>query len=549
MRTDTLVIGCGIAGATAALELSRDRERHVTVITSAKDPADSNSSYAQGGIVGVGPDDTPDLLAEDILQAGAGLSYPPAVRVLADEGVRRLREILEGVAGLEFDRDRDGRPVLGLEAAHSRRRILHVGDTTGRAIMNGLLACLAGRPNVELLAAHTAVDLLTFPHHALDPLAVYGSPECHGAYVLDHRRARVEPIVARHTVLATGGLGQIFLNTSNPAGARGDGLAMADRAGARVANAEYVQFHPTTLHMPGTTKFLISEAVRGEGGVLLSPLGEPFMDRYASKWKDLAPRDVVARAIYWEMLANDYPFVLLDIASHGTPAQIRERFPHIYARCLAHKVDITSQPIPVVPAAHYFCGGVLVDLWGRTSIPGLYAVGEVACTGVHGANRLASTSLLEGLVWGARAAEDVRRRAESRPAVADAAVPAWDDTGLTHDADPALIQGDMQTIRNVMWHYVGLVRNAPRLDRAVRELRHLWLNVEGFYRQARLSDGLIGLRNAVQAGLIVARGALRNTTSRGCHFREDSRAARNATPPPQSQLLEPDGRARSQTDS
>jgi L-aspartate oxidase len=301
--------------------------------------------------------------------------------------------------------------------------------------------------------------------------------------------------------------------------------------------------------MPGTTKFLISEAVRGEGGVLLSPRGEPFMDRYAAGWKDLAPRDIVARAIYWEMLSNDYPFVLLDIASHSTPTQIRERFPHIYARCLAHKVDITSQPIPVVPAAHYFCGGVLVDLWGRTSVPGLYAVGEVACTGLHGANRLASTSLLEGLVWGARAAEDIRTCAESTPAVADAAIPEWDDSGLTHDADPALVQGDMQTIRNVMWHYVGLVRNAPRLDRAVRELRHLWLNVEGFYRQARLGDGLIGLRNAVQAALIVARGALRNPTSRGCHFREDSREARTATPPPEAQLLEPDGQASSRLGS
>jgi L-aspartate oxidase len=541
MQTDTLIIGCGIAGATTALELARDRERHITVITAESAPTESNSGYAQGGIVGLGTDDTPELLIEDVLRAGAGLSYEPAVRVLAEEGPGKLREILVDKVGLAFDRDTKGKQVYGLEAAHSRRRILHVGDATGGAIMDALLARLAEHDNVELLTDMTAVDLLTFPHHAVDPMAIYQAQSCNGAYVLDQASGRVRPILARSTVLASGGLGQIYLNTSNPAGARGDGLAMAYRAGARVANTEYVQFHPTTLHMPGTTKFLISEAVRGEGGVLLTPPGEPFMERYESKWKDLASRDVVARAIYWEMLANDYPYVLLDIATHGSPESIRERFPLIHARCLEHNVDITAQPVPVVPAAHYSCGGVLVDLVGRTSVPGLYAVGEVACTGVHGANRLASTSLLEGLVWGARAAETISG-GDRGPAVPENAAPPWDDAGLTFDADPALIQGDMQTIRNLMWHYVGLVRNAYRLDRAIRELRHLWLNVEDFYKKARLTDGLIGLRNAVQSAIIVGRAALHNPTSRGCHYREDSQDTRDATPPLESQRLEPDGR-------
>jgi len=541
MQTDTLIIGCGIAGATTALELARDRERHITVITAETAPIESNSGYAQGGIVGLGNDDTSELLIEDVLRAGAGLSYEPAVRVLAEEGPDKLREILVDKVGLMFDRDPKGKQVYGLEAAHSRRRILHVGDATGGAIMEALLARLAEQDNVELLTDMTAVDLLTFPHHAVDPMAIYQAQSCRGAYVLDQASGRVRPILARSTVLASGGLGQIYLNTSNPAGARGDGLAMAYRAGARVANTEYVQFHPTTLHMPGTTKFLISEAVRGEGGVLLTPPGEPFMERYASKWKDLAPRDVVARAIYWEMLANDYPYVLLDIATHGAPERIRERFPLIHARCLEHNVDITAQPVPVVPAAHYSCGGVLVDLVGRTSVPGLYAVGEVACTGVHGANRLASTSLLEGLVWGARAAETISG-GDRGPSVPESAAPPWDDAGLTFDADPALIQGDMQTIRNLMWHYVGLVRNAYRLDRAIRELRHLWLNVEDFYKKARLTDGLIGLRNAVQSAIIVGRAALHNPTSRGCHYREDSQETRDATPPLESQRLEPDGR-------
>jgi L-aspartate oxidase len=303
---------------------------------------------------------------------------------------------------------------------------------------------------------------------------------------------------------------------------------MAVRAGARIANVEYVQFHPTTLHQPGTTKFLISEAVRGEGAVLLSLRGERFMERHAPEWKDLAPRDVVARAIYWELLANDETHVLLDIASHRPADWIRERFPRIHAHCLTLGIDITRQPIPVVPAAHYACGGVLVDLSGRSSLAGLYAVGEVSCTGVHGANRLASTSLLEGLVWGARAAEDVRAFGVVA-APAEGTAPAWDVSDLRFDADPALVQGDMQTIRNVMWHYVGLVRSEHRLNRAIRELSQLALSTEDFYRLARLNDGLVGLRNAVQVALLVARAARRNRASRGCHHREDARGG--AVPP------------------
>ncbi|MDH3285457.1 MAG: FAD-binding protein, partial [Acidobacteriota bacterium] len=460
--------------------------------------------------------------------AGAGLSWPPAVELLAESGPRLVEELFVAEGEPDFDRGADGALVYGLEGAHSRRRILHVGDRTGRAMMVSLLRRVAERPNVTLLEARTAIDLITFPHHARDPLAVYEPLTCRGAYVLDEGRGTVEPVVAAHTILATGGLGQIFLNSSNPDGARGDGLSMAYRAGAQIANTEYVQFHPTTLHMPGTTKFLISEAVRGEGGVLLTPDGRPFMERYSSEWRDLAPRDVVARAIYWEMLANDWPHVLLDIASHMQPAEIKERFPEIHARCLAHDIDITERPIPVVPAAHYFCGGILVDLDGRSSIPGLYAAGEVSCTGVHGANRLASTSLLEGLVWGDRAARHIAGEGPSKT-TAESSVPEWDVSNLRYDSDPALVQGDMQTIRNIMWHYVGLVRSAYRMNRALRELVSLSLNIEDFYRRARLTDELVGLRNGVQAALLVARAARRNRTSRGCHFREDSVEAQEAS--------------------
>jgi L-aspartate oxidase len=335
----------------------------------------------------------------------------------------------------------------------------------------------------------------------------------------------VHRYIAAVTVLATGGLGRIYRNTTNPVGSRGDGLAMAHRAGARIINAEYVQFHPTALAVPGGEGFLISEAVRGEGGVLLTPEGRPFMEDYAPEWKDLAPRDVVARAIHHQMETNGYSHVLLDIASHMPADAIRERFPNIYATCLKVGVDITREPIPVVPAAHYFCGGVHVDEWGRSSIENLYAVGEVSCTGLHGANRLASTSLLEGLVWGSRSAQHIEDRLsagipEQLPGRDD--VPPWDESGLVTEADPALIQGDMQTIQNIMWHYVGLVRSADRLSRAIRELRHLWNEIETFYRTTKLSDGLIGLRNAVEAAMEVALAARHNRRSLGCHFRGDA---------------------------
>ena len=532
MQTDVLIVGCGIAGAAAALRLAADRQRTITVVTSAEEAIESNSRYAQGGIVGRGPEDSPALLIEDVLAAGAGLSYPPAVRLLAEQGPALIEELLIGESGLSFDRDPSGQPIFGLEAAHSTRRILHVADGTGQAIMRAMLARMAALPNITLLPRSTVVELITFPHHSRDLLDVYRPLACHGAYVFDQAERRVQPILAGHTILATGGLGQIFLNTTNPPGSRGDGMAMAYRAGARIINAEFIQFHPTALHSPSATKFLISEAVRGEGGVLLTPDGRPFMERYAPEWKDLAPRDVVARAIFNEMLEHAYPYVLLDIASRRPAAYLRERFPGIYAHCRQQNIDITQQPIPVVPAAHYFCGGVLVDLAGRTTIPGLYAVGEVTCTGIHGANRLASTSLLEGLVWGSQAAQDIRQLHPVQPLSEDA-VPAWDDRGLIYESDPNLIQGDMQRIRSLMWHYVGLVRSEYRLNRAIRDLRQLWLDIEEFYRKTTLSDGLLGLRNSAQAALIVAYAAQRNRRSQGCHYREDMGKPQDAGPAPE----------------
>jgi L-aspartate oxidase len=522
--TDVLIIGSGIAGTTAALKLAQDPRRHIILINRVLDPCESNSRYAQGGIIGRGPGDTPDLLIEDILAAGAGASFPQAARILAEEGPALLQEILVRLARVPFDEQENGEPDWGQEGAHSRRRILHVGDGTGKAIITALMEVVQRQPNIELITEATAVDLITYPHHSRDPLAAYKPVTCHGVYVFDRKGKAVHRTLAAFTLLATGGIGRLYRNTTNPPGARGDGLAMANRAGARILNCEYIQFHPTALAVPGAEGFLISEAVRGEGGVLLDPDGQPFMEKYSPEWKDLAPRDVVARAIHTEMETHGYSHVLLDIASHMGPREIKDRFPNIYMECQRVGLDITLEPIPVVPAAHYFCGGVAVDEWGRTSIDRLYAVGEVSCTGLHGANRLASTSLLEGLVWGIRAARDIETRLANGMtcAVTREDIPAWDESGLTQDSDPALIQGDMQTIQNIMWHYVGLIRSGDRLSRAIRELRHMQNEIETFYRRTKLSDGLIGLRNAVEVALIVSQAAQHNRQSRGCHFRADS---------------------------
>ncbi|MRR32104.1 FAD-binding protein, partial [bacterium] len=373
------------------------------------------------------------------------------------EGPGIIQDLLVNLAGIKFDTRSDGGPEYTLEAAHSCRRILHVGDGTGQAIITGLLEAIKKCPNITVLNNLTAVDLITFPHHSRDPLKSYEPVTCHGAYAFDRKERTVHRYFSAVTILATGGIGRIYMNTTNPAGARGDGLAMAHRAGARIENAEYVQFHPTSLSTPGAEGFLISESVRGEGAILLTPDGRPFMAEYSPQWKDLAPRDVVARAIHHQMETYGYNFVLLDLASHMEAKAIKHRFPNIYKKCLDHGIDITKESIPVVPAEHYFCGGVLVDGWGRSSIQNLYALGECSCTGLHGANRLASTSLLEGLTWGYRAGKNISEKLDGQPSFEfkqASEVPSWDESGLTADPDAALIQGDMQTIRNIMWHYV-----------------------------------------------------------------------------------------------
>jgi L-aspartate oxidase len=517
-ETDVLVIGCGIAGVTSALELA-EAGVSVTVITSAAEPEESNTYYAQGGIIFRGPDDSAELLAEDIIRAGAGHSNPRAVQILAEEGPKLVKKILVDKVGVPFDRDGNNNLATIREAAHSTNRILHAADSTGRAIEIALLDSLKKHPNVNLLTSHTAVDLLTPSHHSKNRLAVYEPSSCVGAYVLNQKQKKVYRYLAKKTILASGGLGQIYLRTTNPAGARGDGLAMAYRAGARVINCEFIQFHPTTFHHQQAPHFLISEAVRGAGAKLVHANGEPFMQKYDPEWKDLAPRDVVARSIGLEMLEKKIPNVYLDLHSHISKVEILERFPGIYEQCLQYGVDITEELVPVVVGAHYFCGGVWVDEWGRTDIQNLYAVGEVSCTGLHGANRLGSASLLEGLVWGCRSANDIQANIVKEPQPNAGDYPSWKDPG-TEMPDPVLIHQDMSSIQNIMWNYVGLIRTSPRLERALHELHNLEIEIEEFYRKTFLTDALIGLRNAVRSAIIVAAAAWKNKTNMGCHFRE-----------------------------
>ena len=518
IETEVLIIGCGVAGGTVALRLA-DAGIAVTVVTRAAEPNDTNTHWAQGGIIYKGQHDAPELLVADILRAGAGHSSQQAAAILAEEGPGLVEEVLLERLGVGFDRLPDGALSLALEGGHSLPRIVHAADATGKAISEALVRALQGHPNVTLLEGHTAIDLLTPAHHSLNRLDIYAPLTCVGAYLYDQTTGQVQRCVARHTILATGGLGQIFLCTTNPAGARGDGVAMAYRAGARVINMEFVQFHPTTFAQPNAPHFLITEAVRGEGGRLVHATGEPFMHTYDPEWKDLAPRDVVARSIYHEMLVKDVPNVYLDLRSYIPEHRIHEHFPTIYAECLKYGIDITQDLVPVVPGAHYACGGVWVDAWGQTTFSGLYAVGEVACTGLHGANRLASTSLLEGLVWGDRLARSLQTHFHALPRFSSADIPPWNAVSQG-PPDPALIQQDMSVITHLMWNYVGLVRTAPRLERALRELRHLETEIERFYQATALTDGVIGLRNAVRTAVIVAMAAWTNKTSMGCHYRE-----------------------------
>ena len=517
MRTDILVIGSGLAGCAAAWAAAQ-RNVEVTLLTRSSQPEESNTFWAQGGIIYQGENDSPQRLVDDILAAGAGLSNPEAASLLSREGPRLVKEILIDELGVQFDEASGDstRWDLAAEAAHSLPRILHHKDQTGSAIERVFIEKVSSHPRVKLVSAATAVDLLTMPHHSVEPLDVYRPPTCFGAYVLDQASGEIFPVFAKETILATGGLGRVFLHTTNPPGARGDGIAMAYRAGTRCINMQYVQFHPTTFFHP-SGRFLISEAMRGEGARLVDSRGREFLSDFHPDGS-LAPRDIVARGIHQMMLDSGEPCEYLDF-SHKPADQIRERFPGIYAHCLNYGIDITKDPIPVVPAAHYSCGGIAVDEWGRSNLHRLRAVGEVSCSGLHGANRLASTSLLECLVWGTQAGADAAEIIAQGDDFYFPRIAEW--RYEREPVDPALIAQDWLSIQQTMWNYVGLIRSTKRLNRAHEILRELDLEISRFYERAEISDAMIGLRNGIQTALTILLAAMECRQSRGCHYRID----------------------------
>lgn len=515
-RYDFIVIGSGIAGLSFALKAARHGP--VALITK-RARGESNTAWAQGGIACVtSTDDSFELHVRDTLEAGAGLCDERVVRSIITEGPPRIRELI--ALGVEFDERalENGAHELDLtrEGGHSRRRILHSRDVTGREIERALLAAVAAETNIVVLENQIAIDLIT-----LGKLGYVSTDRCLGAYVLDEATGAVQTVRSDRVVLATGGCGKVYLYTTNPAIATGDGVAMAWRAGARVANMEFIQFHPTCLYHPEARSFLISEAVRGEGGRLIDAEGREFMAKYDQR-RELAPRDIVARAIDAEMKKTGARCVFLDITQKDA-AFVKDRFPNIYETCLRFGIDITREPIPVVPAAHYQCGGVETDENGVTSLPGLYAIGEVACTGLHGANRLASNSLLEACVLAHRCVELIAHSA-ALPVdewVRDLDLPDWTSGDAVDVDELVVIYHNWDEIRRLMWDYVGIVRTTKRLQRAATRLRNLGREIEEFYWNFKITTDLIELRNLCAVASLIVDSALLRHESRGLHYTLD----------------------------
>ncbi|HMJ49424.1 MAG TPA: L-aspartate oxidase [Burkholderiales bacterium] len=506
-RFDVMIIGSGLAGLTAALNLADQKK--IGLVTK-KDLIAGASDWAQGGIAAVlGNDDSFEEHIQDTLRAGAGLCDEAMTRYVVERGRDSVQWLID--QGVRFTPDADSNSGYHLtrEGGHSHRRVIHAADATGHAVQTTLEAKIKAHPNIRVLEHHMAVDLvggrkIGLPDH-----------RCYGIYVLDSRADKVRTIAADHIVLATGGAGKVYLYTTNPDTATGDGIAMAWRAGCRIANMEFIQFHPTCLYHPHAKSFLISESVRGEGGVLRLPDGTRFMPAHDER-AELAPRDVVARAIDFEMKKRGLDCVYLDI-SHQPANFIVQHFPTIHARCLELGIDMTRDPIPVVPAAHYMCGGVVTDRHGRTDLPGLYAIGETAYTGLHGANRLASNSLLECLVLGRAVAQDIL----AQPDKSRVSLPEWDESRVTDADEEIVISHNWDELRRFMWDYVGIVRTTKRLERAQHRIRLLHEEIDEYYANFRVSGDLLELRNLVMTADLIVQSALLRHESRGLHFSRD----------------------------
>jgi len=518
-QTDFLVIGSGIAGLTYALKLSeRFPSLKITIITKASSD-ETNTKYAQGGVAVVNDleNDSFEKHIEDTLIAGDGLCNEHVVEIVVKEGPERVNEIIEW--GARFDKEADGDYKLGKEGGHSQFRIMHHKDVTGREIERALLDAIAKAKNIEVINHCFVVDVIT--QHHLGYLVTKSTPDikCYGVYVLNLRSNQIEKILSKITLLATGGNGQVYRTTTNPSIATGDGVAMVYRAKGRIENMEFIQFHPTALYQPGVRgqAFLITEAVRGDGGILRNKNGEAFMERYDAR-KDLAPRDIVARAIDSEMKRTGMEHVYLD-CRHFEKEKFIEHFPNIFKKCLSIGIDITKDMIPVAPAAHYSCGGIKTNEWGRSSIKNLYACGECASTGLHGANRLASNSLLEAMVFAHRCFLDAADRIEKISLRQD--IPDWNAEGTSEPGEMILITQSLKELQQVMSDYVGIVRNDIRLQRAMRRLDLLWEETEQLYQTTTLSPQLLELRNMITVGYLVVKGATLRKESRGLHFNTD----------------------------
>lgn len=522
MQTDFLVIGSGIAGLTFALKAAqRFPDKNVLVIT--KTQADeTNTKYAQGGIAGVWDfeKDSFEKHIDDTLISGDGLCNKQVVEIVVKEGVDRIQELIDW--GAQFDKESDGDYKLGKEGGHSEFRVLHHKDVTGREMERAMLEAAQNQPNIKIVNHCYVVDLLT--QHHLGYLVTKSTPhiECYGVYVLNLKTNQMEKILANITVLASGGNGQVYRSTTNPGIATGDGIAMVYRAKGRIENMEFIQFHPTALYELGAVgqSFLISEAVRGDGGILRNKNGEAFMERYDPR-KDLAPRDIVARAIDSEMKITGTEYVYLDV-THIPTDKFIEHFPNIYEKCRSIGIDVATQYIPVSPAAHYSCGGIKTDEWGRTSIKNLYAAGECASTGLHGANRLASNSLLEAMVFAHRSFVDAAEKIKTLEVSADAqSIPDWKATGTTQPKEMILITQSLKELQQVMSDYVGIVRTNIRLERAAKRLDLLWEETESLYQTTALSPQLCELRNMITVGYLIVKCAHFRKESRGLHFNTD----------------------------